>query len=408
MATTQCDEYFERLSRVMPYGSSTASKAALYRPEEPALVERASGCRVWDVDGRSFIDFRNGLGPITLGYAYPAVDEAIREQLGRGIVFSHPHRLECEVAELLTEIIPCAEQVRFLKTGGEAIAACFRLARTHTGREHIVQIGYNGWLNSLAAGGHFRPGQTATSAPAGVPAGLATVHHAVGWDDLSALDELFALLPGQIAAVCVAASYADMAAGATFYPALRELTRKHGALLIYDEIVTGFRVALAGVQEYFGVTPDLAVFAKGVANGMPLSVFCGRREVMGHCDRGGRSVISSTYGGECLSLAAAKAVIQVYREQDVIGHLWRQGEALWGGVNRLCAQYRVPLSLRGFWPCPQFTPEPGAPADLLPRWFRAACRHGVVLYSVSYVSFSHRDADIAETLERLERAIREL
>jgi glutamate-1-semialdehyde 2,1-aminomutase len=408
MASTRCDAYFERISKVMPYGSSTASKAALYRPEEPALVERAAGCRVWDVDGREFIDFRNGLGPITLGYGYPAVDAAVREQLERGIGFSHPHRLECEVAELLTTVIPSAEQVRFLKTGGEANAACFRLARAFTGREHIVQIGYHGWLNSLAAGGQYRPGVTAASAPAGVPVGLAAVHHSAGWNDLAEVERLFELLPGQIAAVCVAASYADMAAGATFYPALRALTRKHGALLIYDEIVTGFRIALAGVQEYFGVTPDLAVFAKGVANGMPLSVFCGRREVMSLCDRGGRTVISSTYGGECLSLAAAKAVISVYREQDVVGHLWRQGEAMWGGVNRLCAQYQVPLALRGFWPCPQFTPQAGAPADLLPRLFRAACRHGVVLYNVSYVNFSHQDADVAEALERLERALRDL
>ena len=408
MAKTRCDDYFERLSKVMPYGSSTASKAALYRPEEPALVERAQGCRVWDLDGREFIDFRNGLGPITLGYAFPVVDEAIREQLQRGIVFSQPHRLECEVAELLTEVIPSAEQVRFLKTGGEACAACFRLARAFTGREHIVQVGYNGWLNSLAAGGLYRPGVAAEGVPAGVPAGLAAVHHSAGWNDLAGVQRLFELLPGQIAAVAVAAGYADLAAGKTFYPALRELTRAHGALLIYDEIVTGFRVALAGVQEYFGVTPDLAVFAKGVANGMPLSVFCGRREVMHQCDRGGKAVISSTYGGECLSLAAAKAVVQFYRQKDVIGHLWHQGEAMWTGLNRLFEQHAVPLRLRGFWPCAQFCPLPGAPADLLPRFFRAACGQGVTLYNVSYVNYSHQDADVTEALQRLARAIQGL
>ncbi len=408
MATTQCDAYAERLSRVMPYGSSTASKAALYRPEEPAVVERARGCRIWDVDGREFIDFRNGLGPISLGYCYPAVDEAIREQLARGIVFSYPHRLECEVAELLSEVIPCAGQVRFLKTGGEAVAACIRLARAFTGRDHIVHIGYNGWLNSLAAGGQYRPGAVSAAVPAGVPAGVASVHHAAAWNDLAGLNRLFDLLPGQIAAVCVAASYAEMAAGRTFYPALREITSRHGALLIYDEIVTGFRVALAGVQEYFGVTPDLAVFAKGVANGMPLSVYCGRREIMALCDRGGRTSISSTYGGESLSLAAARAVIGVYRTQDVIGHLWRQGEAMWGGLTGLFRERSIPLTLKGFWTCPQFVPEPGAPADLLPRFLRAACRHGVTLYTVPYVNFSHGDADIAEALDRLAKAVRDL
>jgi glutamate-1-semialdehyde 2,1-aminomutase len=408
MSTTRCDDFAERLSRIMPYGSSTASKAALYRPEEPAAVERAQGCRVWDVDGREFIDFRNGLGPITLGYCYSAVDEAIREQLGRGIGFSYPHRLECEVAELLAGIIPCAGQVRFLKTGGEAMAACIRLARAFTGREHVIQIGYNGWVNSVAAGGLYRPGVAAENVPAGVPAGLAAVHHAAGWNDVGAVSRLFELLPGQIAAVCVAASYAEMAAGKTFYPALRELANRHGALLVYDEIVTGFRVALAGVQQYFGVTPDLAVFAKGVANGMPLSVYCGRREVMALCDRGGPASISSTYGGECLSLAAAKAVIGVYRGQDVIGHLWRQGEAMWCGLDRLFRQRGVPLTLKGLWPCPQFVPEANAPADLLPRFLRAACRQGVTLYTVPYVNFSHREADIAEALARLERAVNDL
>lgn len=408
MASTRCDDFADRLGRIMPYGSSTASKAATYRPEEPTAVERARGCRVWDVDGREFIDFRNGLGPITLGYCYPAVDVAIREQLDRGIGFSYPHRLECEVAELLAGIIPCAEQVRFLKTGGEAMAACIRLARAFTGREHVVQIGYNGWVNSVAAGGLHRPGVAAENVPAGVPAGLAAVHHAADWNDVAGVSRLFELLPGQIAAVCVAAAYADIAAGKTFYPALRELTNRHGALLVYDEIVTGFRVSLAGVQQYFGVTPDLAVFAKGVANGMPLSVYCGRREVMSLCDRGGSASISSTYGGECLSLAAAKAVIGVYRRQDVVGHLWRQGEALWGGLERLFRQCGVPLTLKGFWPCPQFLPEPGTPADLLPRFLRAACRHGVTLYTVPYVNFSHQDADIAEALARLERAVSDL
>jgi len=336
------------------------------------------------------------------------VDAAIRQQLERGIVFSYPHRLECKVAELLAEVIPCAGQVRFLKTGGEAMAACIRLARAFTGREHVVQIGYNGWVNSVAAGGQYRPGVAAEGVPAGVPAGLAAVHHAVGWDDLAALARLFELLPGQMAAICVAASYADMASGATFYPALRALADRHGALLVFDEIVTGFRVALAGVQEHFGVVPDLAVFAKGVANGMPLSVYCGRADVMRLCDRGGRTSISSTYGGECLSLAAAQAVIGVYRSQDVIGHLWRQGEAMWGGLERLLRAHGVPLTLKGLWPCPQFVALAGAPADLLPRFMRAACRHGVTLYTVPYVNFSHRDADVAEALELLARAISDL
>lgn len=408
MAANQCEQMYARFCNVMPYGSSTCSKAAALLPEEPAVAERAKGCRVWDVDGREFIDFRNGLGPITLGYCYPAVDAAIRAQLDRGIIFSHPHRLEGEVAELITEVIPCAEQARFLKTGGEANAACFRIARAFTGREHIIQIGYNGWLNSLAAGGQFRPGQVSENVPTGVPAGLASVHHGAAWGNIATVEKYFESLPDEIAAVAVSAAYADMPAGESFYPALRKLCDKFGALLIFDEIVTGFRVALGGVQEYFGVTPDLAVFAKGIANGMPLSVYCGRREVMSVCDRGGKTVISSTYGGEALSLAAAREVIRIYREEDVISALWRKGEAIWGTLNACLAKRGIPLQWRGFWPCPQLVATEGASSGMISDFLRAAYRNGVSLYTIGYVNFSHSEADLEEALGRLDRAAAEL
>ena len=405
MALSKSEEWVKRLRAVMPWGSSTCSKAARLLPEEPGVIVRGKGCRVWDADGREFIDYRNSLGPITLGYQFPATDEAIRRQLESGIVFGHPHPVECEVAEALCECIPCAERARFLKTGGEAVAACIRLARCHTGRDHVVQIGYNGWLNSLSSGGRTLPGATVESAPPGVPKALSALHHSCGWNEVGALEELFTQCGDQIAALVVAADYARMGEGRTFYPFVRELTRKHGAVLIFDEIVTGFRVALGGVQEHFGVTPDLAVFAKGIANGMPLAAYCGRAEIMEKLDR---AIVSSTYGGEALSLAAAKATISTYREQDVVGHLWSKGEALWRGVNALFERYGVPVQLVGFWPCPAFVFAPEAPTDLSDRFYRAAYRNGVSLYMVSYVTFSHQDADIAETLERLERGLREL
>jgi len=405
MSLTKSEEWVNRLRAVMPWGSSTCSKAARLLPEEPGVIVRGKGCRVWDADGREFIDYRNALGPVTLGYQFPAVDQAIRQQLDSGILFGHPHPLECEVAETLCQCIPCAERARFMKTGGEAVAACIRLARYHTGRDHVVQIGYNGWLNSLASGGRTLPGATAESAPPGVPKALSSLHHSRGWNDTAALEELFSKCGGQIAALVIAADYARMAEGKTFYPFVRELTRKHGSVLILDEIVTGFRVALGGVQEHFGVAPDLAVFAKGFANGMPLSTYCGRAEIMGKLDK---AVVSVTHGGEALSLAAAKATIATYREQNVIAHLWSKGETLWRGVNALFERHGVPAYVVGFWPCPAFSFAPDAPPDLAERFYRAAYRNGVSLYQVSYVSFSHQDADIAETLERLEKGLREL
>lgn len=402
-------QWTERLRLSIPWGSSTSSKSPLYAPEEPGVIVRGKGCRVWDADGREFIDFRNGLGPITLGYGFPAVDAAIRNQLDFGIVYGHPHPLECEVAELFCEIVRCAEQARFLKTGGEAIAAAIRIARTYTARDHIVQIGYNGWLNSLAIGGSALPGREATTLP-GVPAAISELHHACEWNDIANLERLFAEYDGRIAAILIAAQYAGISQGETFYPAVKALARKHGALLIFDEIVTGFRIALGGVQEYFGVIPDLAIFSKGIANGMPLSVYAGRKELM-DCVGPGKTTISSTFGGETLSLAAAKACMDTYRSHDVVGFLWKQGESMWKGLERLFIQYGVPLTLRGFWPCPAFAVSDGATrrdhAEALPRFMRLAYKHGVSLYNVSYVNFSHTNEDVSEALARLERACRD-
>jgi len=406
MATSKNAEWRERALRIMPFGSSTCSKAPRLLPEEPAVIVRGRGCRVWDADGREFIDFRNSLGPVTLGYCHPAVDAAIREQLENGIIFGHPHPLETEVAEMFCRLVPCAEKARFLKTGGEAVAACIRLARAFTGREHVIQIGYNGWLNSLAPGGRRLPSESGVDAPPGVPEALSALHHAAGWNDEEGVAALFEQYKSQVAAVVVAAAYASIEHGRTFYPFLRRITEENGALLVFDEIVTGFRVALAGVQEYFGVTPDLAVFAKGVANGMPLSVYAGRAEVMDTCRPGG-VIVSSTYGGETLSLAAARAAMNVYVDQGVIDHLWRQGRRMWDGLNALFAEHGAPLEMKGFPPCPQLVPATDSPAGLMDAFLRAAYRHGVSLYTTSYVNFSHKDGDIDEALERLERAVRE-
>ncbi|MFW6597572.1 aminotransferase class III-fold pyridoxal phosphate-dependent enzyme [Propionibacteriaceae bacterium Y2011] len=391
----------ERFDAIMPFGSSTASKRPRLLPEEPEVVVRGEGCRVWDDRGREFIDYRNALGPITLGYRFPAVDEAIRAQLDRGILFGHPSPLECEVAERFCQHLPGMEQARFLKTGGEAIAAAIRIARAHTGRDHVIQIGYNGWLNGLGSGAAALPGQ-AMPAPAGVPAALAALHHPARWNDLTQVAELLEAHPGQVAAVVVAADYARMAEGATFYPALRALLDQHGTLLVLDEIVTGFRIALGGVNEHFDARADLAVYGKGMANGMPIAVYAGRREVMEACGPG-RATISTTFGGETLSLAAASACLDTYLGSDVVGHLWRQGTTLWDQVRGLFESYDLPLSVAGLAPCPAFVATDDTPG-LLDTFLRAAYRHGVSLYNVSYVNLSHADADVAETVERLGRA----
>src|SRR5699024_3594482 len=321
-----------------------------------------------------------------------AVDDAIRAQLDRGIIFGHPSPLECEVAERICQQLPGMDWARFLKTGGEAIAAAIRVARRDTGRAHVVQVGYNGWLNSVGAGAATLPGSdTPPTVAAGVPAGLAAVHHQARWNDLAQIEQILDEHPDQVAAVVVAADYAGLTEGATFYPQLRALLDRHGTLMILDEIVTGFRIAVGGVNEHFAANADLAVYGKGMANGMPIAVYGGRAELMDSCGPDG-AVISSTFGGEALSLAATAACLDTYATTDVVGHLWRQGTALWDQVVSLFASYRIPLTVSGLPPCPVISATDDTPG-ILDTFLRAAYRHGVSLYRVSYVNLSHSDDD---------------
>lgn len=394
---------YQESRRYLAGGSSTNSKAPVMEGVEPAQIVRGKGCRVWDLDGNEYIDFRNGLGPVSLGYAVPEINAAIAEQLDRGIIFGHPHPLEGEVARLLTSVIPCAQRARFLKTGGEAVAACIKIARNATGRNKVAHCGYNGWLNSVARprGGQPRA-LAAASVEKGVPAAVAALHVSLPWADIAAWEAWFQTEAADTAAVVVACDYAAIEEGKRFLPALAELSRRHGALLVFDEIVTGFRLALGGAQEYFGVKPDMAVFAKGFANGMPLSAYVGRADLIDSAPTLG---VSSTFGGETLSLAAAKAVITFYRERGVIEHLWRVGSWLWPRLEERARAAGVGLAVRGLPVCPSLAFEKREDRD---RFMAASYRNGVSLYDVPYVNYSHQDADVAEALSRMERALAEV
>lgn len=386
-------ELYDRAVEVIPMATQTHSKAPResLRGVEPCYLVRGEGCRVWDLDGNEYIDFRNALGPVTLGYRFPAVDEAIRRQLESGILFSYPHPLEVEVAERLVKLIPCAERVRFLKTGGEAMAATHRLARAFTGRDLILTCGYHGWVNT-------------TSRP-GVPEPIRSTYRALPWGDATPYAEAFKAFPKQIAAVSVACSYADIEKGHTFLADLRELTERHGALLIFDEIVTGFRLRRGGAQEYFGVTPDLAVFAKGISNGVPLSCYVGRAEVM---DKVEEVVISSTFGGDTLGLAAAKATLDVYENEDVIGALWARGRQLHEVFNSHCRRLGIPASFQGLPPAgqPVFEhPDSVRNNELFLRFNGEVLKRGVIIYTVCYPNYSHTEADVAEAVAAMGEAL---
>lgn len=319
--------------RVIPGGTQTLSKGPSQFVDgvSPKFLRCGRGCHVWDVDGNEYIDYPMALGPILLGYDHPAVTEAVIAQVHEGSTFTLMHPLEVEVAELLVEMVPCAERVRFAKNGADATGGAIRAARALTGREHVVATGYHGYHDWYIA---------STERNQGIPAANRELIHTVPFGDLLALEQ--ALAEWETAAVIMEIPAHEPAAG--YLQGALDLAHAHGALLILDEIVTGFRYALGGAQELYGLVPDMACLGKGMANGYPLAAVVGREQPMRAFEE---IFFSMTYAGETVLLAAAKATLEVLRCEPVIEHLWARGGELREGLRRLAAEVSFGVELAG-------------------------------------------------------------
>lgn len=335
---SQSQALLQRAERTIPLGSQTFSKSKVCFPEgaAPLFLEKGQGCSVWDVDNNHYIDFISGLLCVSLGYKDPDVDRAITEQLQSGISFSLPHRLEAEVAERLVDLIPCAEMVRFGKNGSDATAAAIRLARAYTGKEHIAVCGYHGWQDWYIG---------STTRHLGVPESTRQLTHRFNYNDIASLEALLAEHPGQFAAVILEPLNTDAPAN-DFLQQVRDLTHRHGIVLVFDEIITGFRYHLGGAQAHFGVTPDLASFGKGMANGMPISAIVGKKEIMTLMND---IFFSGTFGGETLSLAASKACLDKMVAVDFANHIWQKGDMLLAELAGILGEHSF-LELKGLAP----------------------------------------------------------
>lgn len=321
-------ELLKKAKELIPTASQTYSKSYMYFCEgaAPAFMERGNGARVWDVDGNEYVDFVLGLGAITVGYNNPTVNAAIKRQLAKGISFSQPSPVEVELALKLTQIIPCAQMVKLVKNGSDATSAAVKLARAHTGRDMVLCSGYHGT-------GDWYIGTTTNSR--GVPEGVKKFTATFKYNDIEGLKAVFAKYPGQVAAVILEPMQGDGPAPG-YLEALRQLTHENGALLIFDEVVSGFRMGIGGAQGHFKVTPDLSAFGKGMGNGMSISALVGRRDVMKLIDEG--VFISSTFGGEALAIAASLAAIGLLEKPESFRHIWALGERWTAGARRLVAE----------------------------------------------------------------------
>lgn len=321
------EEQLKRAEQTIPLGSQTFSKSRTQYPVgiSPLYAARAKGAEIWDVDGNKYIDLVSSLASITLGYGDPEVNKAVKKQLRLGVSLSLPARLEAEVSELIVEMVPSAEMVRFGKNGSDATSAAIRLARAYTGRDHIIVCGYHGWQDWYIG---------STTRNKGVPETVSSLTHKFEYNNIESLRAVLDSLEGQVAAVIMEPMNVTYPT-AGFLEGVLELTHQAGAVLVFDETITGFRYAKGGAQELFGITPDLSTFGKGLANGFPLSALVGRRDVMMEMEE---IFFSGTFGGELLSLAAARTVLQRQMKEDVCGELSSHGLELSDQTERIIAE----------------------------------------------------------------------
>lgn len=394
------NKYWARAKQIIPAGTQTLSKGPtqFVKGVAPIYLKKGRGCRVFDVDGNQYIDWTMALLPVILGYGYPGTNKAIEKQLQDGISFTLMHPLEVELSELLIDVIPCAEMVRFGKNGSDVTSAAVRLARAYTGKDKIACCGYHGWQDWYIA---------TTSRNKGIPEAVKKLTFAFEYNKIDTLEKIFAENKDEVACV-IMEPVGMLEPQGNFLKEVKDLTHKHKAILIFDEIVTGFRFSLGGAQEYFAVEPDMATFGKSMGNGMPISALVGKKEYMRKLEE---VFFSFTFGGETLSLAASLATIHELIEKKVIDYLWKKGQKIKDGYNRIAAKYNMQEYTRclGFAPVnyPVFTNPDGKASLELKSLFQQECiKRGVLFSGRHNTSFSHSDKDIAITLEVYDDAMR--
>lgn len=377
----------------IPFGAQTLSKnpSQFVIGVTPPTISKAKGAYLWYRDGKKYLDLMLALGPMVFGYANERIDNKVKEQMGIGTIYSLPSEHELTLAKLLKEVVPCAEMSRFILNGSDATTGAIRLARHITKRDHVAKCGYHGWQDWSIC--------TKNGRNTGIPEIIKTMTHDFVYNDISSLKKIFVEYPNKIAAVILEPAATEKPTN-DFLNKVKELTKKNGAVLIFDELITGFRWALGGAQEYFGVTPDLATFGKAISSGYPLSVICGKKEYMQKMDE---VFVSSTFAGFALSLVAAIETIKMMQEfGDVHKHMHELGEILIAGGNRNAKKYDLPIEFIGYGPHPVM--KINISDDYLNRVvktyiYQEMNKAGIMFSSSMMIGYIHQRAEIDFVLE---------
>ncbi len=426
MRHDRSSQLFARAQQSIPGGVNSPARAFGAVGREPIFVTRGDGGRIWDADGNEYIDFVGSWGPLLLGHRHPAVIAALRTVLEGGTSFGAPTEAEVQMAELISELVPSVEMVRLVNSGTEATMSALRVARGYTGRDLIVKFigNYHGHVDALLVKAGSGLATLGISDSAGVPAGFAKTTIPLPYNDSEAVEKVFEQRGDQIAAVILEPVVGNMGCVPPrpgFLQRLRELCSQSGSVLIFDEVMTGFRVALGGAQGLYGVKPDMTTLGKVIGGGLPVGAFGGRREIMEHVAPLGAVYQAGTLSGNPLAVAGGLATLLHLRDTPgVYGRLEASSARLQAGVLAAAEAAGVPLTSNrvGSMVTFFFTSETvwdwnGAAAcdtEAFARYFRGMLRRGIYLpcsqYEAAFVSMCHRNDEIDRTVDCAERALR--
>ncbi|HEY5440583.1 MAG TPA: glutamate-1-semialdehyde 2,1-aminomutase [Gemmatimonadaceae bacterium] len=422
---TRSRELMARARELFPGGVNSPVRAFGGVGGEPFVVARGEGARIWDADGNEYIDYVLSWGPLVLGHAAPVVLDALRETMERGTSFGIPTELEVTLAELVQQRMPHVEMMRFVSSGTEATMSALRLARAATGRDMLLKFDgcYHGHADSFLVRAGSGVATLGLPNSPGVPDALAALTLTAPFNDVHAVEELLRVHGDRVAAIFVEPIVGNagfIAPDAAFLPALRRLATEHGALLVFDEVMTGFRVAPGGAAEYFGITPDLTTLGKVIGGGLPVAAYGGRRDLMALVAPSGPMYQAGTLSGNPLAMAAGIATLTALTP-ELHARIAQRTRALVEGLRHIAARRGVPFtadsagSMFGFFfraePVRSYADARTADVELFRRFFHAALDRGVYLapsaFEAGFTSAAHGDAEIALTLERLDEALRE-
>ena len=409
---------FTAAQRYLPGGVNSPVRAMRAVGRGPVFMERAAGPRMWDVDGNEYLDYVGSWGPMILGHLHPAVVEALQGALAKGTSFGTPSALEVEMARRLVDAVPSVEMVRMTNSGTEATMSALRVARGYTGRDLILKfVGcYHGHGDSLLVSAGSGVATFGLPDSPGVTEGTARDTLTVEYNDLAAVEEVFARVGGQIAAVIVEPVAGNMGCvppAPGFLEGLRAVSERHGAVLIFDEVMTGFRVAYGGAQERYGVTPDMTTLGKVIGGGLPVGAFGGRADIMERVAPAGSIYQAGTLSGNPLAMAAGVATLDVLRAGDSYAVLEARGAQLEAGLVAAAEAAGIPARvqrvgamLTTFFTERAVTDFPSAKTSDTERYgafFRGMLERGVYLapsqFEAAFLSTAHSEADIERTVE---------